>query len=135
MAPSAARHATGPGRYTFVRQGNGAVPFRGNISTSIVNPAELPPRLADNVCMNCHQGGHTRILQPGKDYTDFRPGTPLDLVSAIFKLPLDPDQREEADKAQTQAPVRGSLEMPSWWKNSRCRCASAIRRAMADFDA
>ena len=88
------------------------------LDTSIVNPAKLDARLSDDVCMNCHQGGHTRILQPGKDFMDFRPGTPLSQVSAIFKLPLKREQREEADRAQVLPPVRGSVEMPSWWKNS-----------------
>jgi hypothetical protein len=36
--------------------------------------------------MNCHQGGDTRVLQPGKDYTDFRPGTWLNDTLAIFRL-------------------------------------------------
>ena len=95
--------------------------------TSIVNPAKLPARLADDVCMNCHQGGHTRVLQPGKDYIDFRPGMPLDTISAIFKLPLKREQREEADRAQISPPVRGSLEMPSWWKNSSMEMSKCYR--------
>jgi hypothetical protein len=100
---------------------------RATIDTSIVNPAKLDRRLANDVCMNCHQGGHTRVLQPGKDYTDFRPGTPLDAVSAIFKVPLKKEEREEADKAQVLAPVRGSLEMPSWWKNSSLEMSKCYR--------
>ena len=86
--------------------------------TSIVNPARLSPRLADDICMNCHQGGHTRILQPGKDYMDFRPGTPLYQTVALFKIPLKPEQREEANRLETLPPVRGSLAIPLWWKNS-----------------
>jgi hypothetical protein len=100
---------------------------RGAIDTSIVNPEKLPARLSDDVCMNCHQGGETRILQPGKDYLDFRPGNPLDEVSAIFKTPLKEEQREEADKAQILPPVRGSLEMPSWWKNSSMEMSLCYR--------
>jgi hypothetical protein len=100
---------------------------RGAVDDSIVNPEKLPARLSDDVCMNCHQGGDTRILQPGRDYMDFRPGTPLDEVSAIFKVPLRPEQREEADKAQVLSPVRGSLEMPSWWKNSSMEMSKCYR--------
>jgi hypothetical protein len=92
-----------------------------------VNPSKLTQRLANDVCMNCHQGGHTRVLQPGKDYTDFRPGTPLDKVAAIFKVPLKKEEREEADKAQVLAPVRGSLEMPGWWKNSSLEMSKCYR--------
>src|SRR5207247_9338 len=61
---------------------------RSDIDNAIVNPAHLPGWLADNICMNCHQGGDTRILQPGKDYSDFRPGTPLDNTVGIFRIPF-----------------------------------------------
>lgn len=59
--------------------------------SSIVNPARLTGRLADHICMKCHQGGDVRVLQPGKQEQDFRPGTSLDTVLAIFKAPLDRD--------------------------------------------
>jgi hypothetical protein len=66
--------------------------------TSIVNPRRLPAWLADNICMNCHQRGDTRILQPGKDHFDFRPGKPLNETVAIFKLPLrKEDSPQESD--------------------------------------
>jgi hypothetical protein len=54
---------------------------------AIVNPAKLEPRLAEQICMFCHQGGDTRVLQPGKRYRDFRPGTWLDQTLAIGNLP------------------------------------------------
>jgi len=53
---------------------------------AIVNPAKLPPRLAEQICMYCHQGGDTRVLQPGKDYSDFRPGNWLNGTLAIFRI-------------------------------------------------
>ena len=53
---------------------------------SIVNPAKLPARVAEDICMMCHQRGDARVLQPGKDYIDFRPGTRLNGILAIFKL-------------------------------------------------
>jgi hypothetical protein len=118
----------GPGSVHIREVGRRRAPLpHGAIDTSIVNPAKLSQRLANDVCMNCHQGGHTRVLQPGKDYTDFRPGTPLDVVAAIFKVPLKKEEREEADKAQVLAPVRGSLEMPSWWKNSSLEMSRCYR--------
>ncbi|MGH9435353.1 MAG: tetratricopeptide repeat protein, partial [Terriglobia bacterium] len=55
---------------------------------SIVNPAQLSPWLVDNTCMLCHQAGDTRVLQPGRTYADFRPGTPLDRTVAIFAVPF-----------------------------------------------
>jgi len=91
---------------------------RRKVDDSIVNPANLSPRLADDICMNCHQGGNTRVLQPGKDYLDFRPGTPLYETVAIFRLPVTDAQRAELDRSETLPPARGSLAMPLWWKNS-----------------
>jgi hypothetical protein len=85
---------------------------------SIINPAKLAPRLSDDVCMNCHQGGDTRILQPDKDYVDFRPGTPLSSISAIFRLPISEERRDDANLAERLPPMRGSPEMPALWKNS-----------------
>lgn len=66
--------------------------------TSIVNPARLDMRLAENICMNCHQTGDARVLQPGKDYADFRPGMWLSDTLAIFKVlpaPGDSDLLEQ----------------------------------------
>jgi hypothetical protein len=90
----------------------------GKVDTTIVNPARLSPRLADDVCMNCHQGGHTRVLQPGKNYLDFRPGTALYKTLGVFKLALTIDQRTELDRLETLPEVRGSMLTPLWWKNS-----------------
>src|SRR5262249_5432819 len=64
---------------------------------SIVNPSKLPARLAEDICMNCHQGGDSRILQPGKQYTDFRPGAWLNDTVAIFKIPLNRGGSGESD--------------------------------------
>jgi hypothetical protein len=91
---------------------------RRKVDDSIVNPADLPPRLADDICMNCHQGGNTRVLQPGKNYLDFRPGTRLYETTAIFKLPVTVAQRAELDRMENLPPQRGSLATPLWWKNS-----------------
>ena len=90
----------------------------GKVDTTIVNPARLAPRLADDICMNCHQGGQTRVLQPGKGYLDFRPGTPLYETVALFKLPLTIDRRAELDRLENLPAVRGSILTPLWWKNS-----------------
>jgi hypothetical protein len=53
----------------------------------IVNPAHLSTALSNDICMSCHQTGDVRVLQPGKQYADFRPGMPLDDVLAILKVP------------------------------------------------
>lgn len=55
--------------------------------SSIVNPAWLTPTLANSICMRCHQTGDVRVLRPGKDYKDFRPGTALDDTLSILMVP------------------------------------------------
>ena len=86
---------------------------------SIVNPGRLDPWLADNICMSCHQGRAMRVLQPGKSYADFRPGTPLDEVMAIFAAPLDPKGGS--------APISPLLEHFSLMSLSKCYTATKGR--------
>lgn len=88
------------------------------IDTSIVNPAKLSPRLADDLCRDCHQLGDAVVLLPGKNYMDYRPGTPLSQTWAFVKRPVKEQQRDEANRLEALPPVRGSLEPPLWWKNS-----------------
>jgi len=86
----------GPGALHATEKAKGAVPSKGP-DRSIVNPAKLPARLAEDICMNCHQGSDTRVLQPGKDYLDFRPGTPLRDTLAILRIPLKRDAAGQSD--------------------------------------
>jgi hypothetical protein len=83
--------------------GPGGDHVKGN-RHAIVNPGALEPRLAEDICMNCHQAGNARILQPGKTYSDFRPGTPLRETLAIFKLP----QTGEADLLEHNTAMKAS---------------------------
>ncbi len=77
----------GPGQL-HVQQRIAGKPVSLERDLSIVNPARLPGWLADNICMSCHQSGEAVVFQPGKSHLDFRPGLPLGLTEAIFKLPL-----------------------------------------------
>ena len=77
----------GPGQLHVEERVEGR-PLAGDADNAIVNPAKLPTWLADNICMNCHEAGDARILQPGKNFMDFRPGNPLNNTLAIFKVPL-----------------------------------------------
>ena len=81
----------GPGQLHVAERSRG---HAASPDTSIVNPARLPARLAEDICMKCHQGGDTRALLPGKDYADFRPGAPLIQTVAIVSLPLRSDQTD-----------------------------------------
>jgi hypothetical protein len=67
----------------------------GLLPGSIVNPAKLSPWLTNNICMSCHQTGDARVLQPGKTFRDFRPGTPLHDTQSVFLVPF---RRESAPK-------------------------------------
>ena len=88
------------------------------VDTSIVNPAKLPPRLANDLCSECHQAGQAMVLYPGKTVLDYRPGTPLAETLMIVVRPIKEEQRAEANRLEANPPVRGSLEQPLWWKNS-----------------
>jgi hypothetical protein len=77
---------------------------------AIVNPAKLAPRLAEDICVYCHQRGDTRITQPGKRLADFRPGQPLIETVVILKVPPKADERDDSDL----------LEHDSAMKLSRC---------------
>ncbi len=55
---------------------------------SIVNPARLAPAARASVCEQCHLVGATqRILNPGKQFTDFRAGQPLEDVFTVYTRP------------------------------------------------
>jgi hypothetical protein len=108
---------------------NNRVLAANEVDTSIVNPAKLSPRLADDICRECHQAGDAVVLNPGKTDIDFRPGAPLSDTMNIVRRPLTLKERAEANRLETEPPVRGSLEQPLWWKNStlelsRCYTAS-----------
>jgi hypothetical protein len=94
--PIACETCHGPGElHVQGRKAGAPVPVHGDLS--IVNPARLPSWLADNICMYCHQGGDVRVLQPGRDYLDFRPGEPLDDTLAILIVPLKREAPSHSD--------------------------------------
>ncbi len=76
---------------------------------SIVHPLKLPPRLAENICMYCHQGGDARILQPDRGHFDFRPGEWLNDTLAILKNPMDRDNPRDSDLLEHNASMELSL--------------------------
>ena len=77
-------HGPGEAHVREMREGESSAE---SATHSIVNPAKLEPWLADNICMSCHQTGDAIVLKPGKDFRDFKPGTPLDETLAIFMVP------------------------------------------------
>ncbi len=99
--PIGCENCHGPG------EAHASQPTRQNI----VNPARLKPRLADNVCMFCHENGDSRILLPGKAYGDFRPGAYLGETIAVFKIRAtkgDADVLEHNDAMEQSRCFRAS---------------------------
>jgi hypothetical protein len=56
------------------------------VAGSIINPASLPSRERDSICEQCHLEGATRILNPGRDWFDYKPG---DLLEKTFVTYLE----------------------------------------------
>lgn len=84
-------------------------------ASDIVNPAKLPRARAEEICMNCHQGGDARVLMPGKVETDVRPGGRLSDVVAIFQAP----RNQETDLLQHHEAMR---ESTCFQKSSTLSC-------------
>lgn len=88
--------------------GPGEQHLKSSGRNAIVNPAKLQSRLAEEICMNCHQRGDTRILQPHKTFADFRPGKWLVDTLAIFKAPPAPGAQTNADLLEHDAAMKAS---------------------------
>ena len=56
--------------------------------SNIVNPARLEAAARDSVCEQCHLKGVARVLNPGKDFTDFVPGQPLEKTFTIYRYAM-----------------------------------------------
>ena len=75
-------------------------PSPDGATRSIVNPSKLPSWVADNICVSCHQTGDARVLEPGRNYQDFRPGSALDDTIAILMVPPRRDSPPQNDLLQ-----------------------------------
>jgi hypothetical protein len=93
--PIGCENCHGPGSLHAQKRGSGRSASRPD--RTIVNPAHLSPRLAEEICINCHQGGDVRVLQPAKEDADFRPGMHSASISELFKAPVQPGQSPEAN--------------------------------------
>jgi cytochrome c-type biogenesis protein CcmH/NrfG len=54
---------------------------------SILNPAKLNEPARSSICESCHLTGETRIPNPGKSITDFRPGSVLEEFYTTYVAP------------------------------------------------
>jgi tetratricopeptide (TPR) repeat protein len=55
-----------------------------------VNPAKLQGAARDSICEQCHLLGVAQILNPGKQASDFRPGTPLEDTYTVYRNSMPP---------------------------------------------
>jgi hypothetical protein len=53
-------------------------------SQNIINPAMLEPAARDSICEQCHLMGVARVLNPGKQFPDFKPGETLEQTFTIY---------------------------------------------------
>ncbi len=51
---------------------------------TIINPAKLKPPARDSICEQCHLLGVGRVLNPGRKFSDFRAGQPLEDVFTTY---------------------------------------------------
>jgi tetratricopeptide (TPR) repeat protein len=59
--------------------------LKSPVPGSIINPAKLASAARDSICEQCHLTGATqRILNPGRDFTDFHPGQRLEDVFTVY---------------------------------------------------
>ena len=52
---------------------------------TIINPAKLELAARDSICEQCHLLGVGRVLNPGRKFSDFRPGQPLEDVFTTYR--------------------------------------------------
>jgi Tetratricopeptide repeat len=64
--------------------GDSTAHLKRPIPGSIVNPAKLRPAERDSICERCHLAGAIRVLNPGKNLTDFHPGQLLESAFTTY---------------------------------------------------
>jgi len=65
---------------------------------TIINPAKLEPAARDSICEQCHLLGVGRVLNPGKNFLDFRPGQRLEDVFTTYHTVSPPGADAEKFK-------------------------------------
>src|SRR5579863_8894012 len=65
---------------------------------TIVNPAKLEPAARDSICEQCHLLGIGRVLNPGMQFGDFRPGQRLEDVFTTYRHVSRSDAGDEKFK-------------------------------------
>jgi len=61
-----------------------AAHLKNPVPGSIINPARLTGAVRDSICEQCHLAGELRVPNPGKTFTDFRPGQTLEDTYTVY---------------------------------------------------
>ncbi len=69
---------------------------------TIINPAKLDPAARDSICEQCHLLGVGRVLNPGRNFSDFRPGQRLEDVFTTYHNLSPPGADAEKFKVISQ---------------------------------
>jgi hypothetical protein len=69
--------------------GLAAVADDGKIDYTIVNPVHLDRERSESICAQCHLRATAGVMARGRTMEDFRPGLPLDLFRADYRLAED----------------------------------------------
>lgn len=78
-------HASGRTSITCERcHGDGTEHAQRPSRANIVNPSRLPAANRDSICEQCHLNGEARVLNPGMDFSDFRPGRTVEDALSVF---------------------------------------------------
>jgi hypothetical protein len=75
-----------------------------------VNPAKLAPAVRDNVCEQCHLEGATRVLQPGRTWSDYHAGEPLEHTFTTYVPVRDAHDVPAVSQAEQLADSRCARE-------------------------
>jgi hypothetical protein len=57
---------------------------RADSHEQVVNPAKLAVRARDAICEQCHLGGESRVLNPGRTWADFRAGEEMEGTFTVY---------------------------------------------------
>lgn len=71
-------------------------------ASTIVNPAKLEPAARDSICEQCHLFGASRVLNPGKTFSDFVPGQRLEETYTVYHDAAPPGSSAGAFKVISQ---------------------------------
>ena len=77
---------------------------------NIVNPRRLPRRARDSVCEQCHLEGAVRVLNPGKNWSDFRPGMNLEQTVVTYVLNQNGPETKAVSQVEQLAQSQCALQ-------------------------